>query len=381
MAPRVLRIGGRLDRYVGGLFVSSYATAFLLVVGLFLILDMAGNLDGYLEVWPDGRRASGFLITRYYLLHVPFLFLQVAPFVTLVAGLFTVARLQRANESVAILASGVSSWRILAPLLFLGTACGAGMFGLRELASSALADRRDVLRFVLENQSYDVVYPHLRLRDLNGSVVMMDEFRPLTPLPPEAGDVPLPPAPEIRGFQAILRSRTQWSDTLAARATYVPRGTRMGWRLEGGAHEEVAGSQQQAPVEWLEGFDFTPGLAVTTWRAHDNPLELSFGEVRDLARRDPDNVVFQTLLQYHLTFPLANLVLLLVGLPLLLRHDRVRGATGLAASVVLCVLYFSADFVLRNMGTQGTLEPLLAAWLPILAFGSLGLVLFDSMQS
>lgn len=381
MRQRGLRIGGRLDRYVGGLFVSSYATAFMLVVGLFVILDMASNLENYVDNWPDGHRAPSFLVVRFYLLHVPFLFLQVAPFVTLVAGLFTVAKLRRVHETVAALASGVSAWRLLAPVFLFGALCAVGMFGLRELASRALADRRDVLHFVLDEKTWDPVYENLRIRDLNGSVVLLDQFRPATPLPPEAGDVPVPPAPEVRGLQAVLRSRTQWSDTEARAAQYVPRGSKMGWRLVDGLREEVAGSQRSEAIEWLDGFEFTPALAITSWRARENPLELSFSEVRDLARRDPDNVKFQTLLQYHLTFPLANLVLLLVGLPLLMRNEGVRPGFGLAAGVLLCITYFSAEFVLRNMGLQGTLDPLLAAWLPVLAFGSLGIVLYDSMQS
>jgi lipopolysaccharide export LptBFGC system permease protein LptF len=381
MTRRGLRIGGRLDRYVGWLFVSSYATAFLLVVGLFLILDMSSNLDDYVEPWPRGGHAPSFLIVRYYLLDIPFLFLQIAPFVTLVAGLFTVSKLLRVNEAVAALAAGVSSWRLLAPVFLLGVLCGFGMFGLSEIASRSLADRRDALRYVLDNKRYDLVYQNLRLRDLNGNVVMLDEFRPAIPLPPEAGDVDVPAQPEVRGLQAILRSRTQFMNTQASRATYVARGERMGWKLDGGVHEEVAGSQTTTPVEWLDGFDFTPSLAVTYSRAMDNPLDLSFSEVRELARRDPDNVKFQTLMQYHLTFPLANLVLLLVGLPILLRHDRRRNTAGLASGALLCIFYFAADFVLRNMGLQGSLDPLLAAWLPVLVFGSLGLVLYDSMQS
>ena len=155
----------------------------------------------------------------------------------------------------------------------------------------------------------------------------------------------------------------------------------MGWRLEGGVDREVADSQKKEAIEWLSGVEFAPELAITYWRAIEDPLSLSFSEVRDLARRDPDNVVFQTLMQYHLTFPLANLVLLLVGLPVLLRPDSRRGALGLAIGCLLCVFYFAADFVLRNMGIQGSLDPVLAAWLPVLTFGSLGLVLYDSMQS
>jgi lipopolysaccharide export system permease protein len=381
MSSRGLRIGGRLDRYVGGLFVSSYATAFFLVVGLFLILDMASNLDDYLEAWPGGGRASNFLIARYYLLDVPFLFLQVGPFVTLVAGLFTVSKLLKVNETIAALAAGVSSWRLLAPVYLLGALCGAGMFGLREIASTDLAARRDALRYVLDNKSKDQVYANVWLRDPNGSAVRLDEFRPATPLPPEANAGATPNAPEVRGLEATLRSPSQWSSTEAPRATYVARGTRMGWKLEGGVHREVAGSQRSDAIEWLDGFDFTPELAVTYWRARENPLELSFSEVRELARRDPDNVVYQTLLQYLLTFPLANLVLLLCGLPILMRHDRKRNTEGIAAGAILCIFYFATDFVLRNLGLQGSLDPLFAAWLPVLIFGSLGLVLYDSMKS
>ena len=57
-----MRIGGmtlfgRLDRYVGGLFLAAYATAFLLIVGLTTIVFLATNLDHF-EPWPDGSSAN-----------------------------------------------------------------------------------------------------------------------------------------------------------------------------------------------------------------------------------------------------------------------------------------------------------------------------------
>ena len=115
-------------------------------------------------------------------------------------------------------------------------------------------------------------------------------------------------------------------------------------------------------------------------KAHKRPLDLSFGEVRELAVRDPDDVRFQTLLQYHLTFPLAHVVLLLVGLPLLLRQERGQ-VEGIAGGFILCVIYFGSDFVTRSLGLQGALSPMLASWLPVLFFGSLGVVLTGSMRS
>ncbi|MFN0243981.1 MAG: LptF/LptG family permease [Planctomycetota bacterium] len=371
MSRRGLKIGGRLDRYVATLFVSSYATAFFLVVGLFLILDMASNLDEHVETWKDGTHAPTLLILRFYVLSIPFLFLQVAPFVTLVAGLFTAVKLLRYNEVIAALSAGVSSRRLLAPVFVGGALCGVGMFELRELVGSSIARQRDSVKYILQEKQYDVVYEELWLRDLNGSVVHLKEFRPAS------GSRPA----EARGLQATLRSVSRWSSTQAARAVYETRNGRLGWWLDGGTRQEVRGEHRREPIEVLEGFDFDPELAVTFHRARQNPMELTFSEARELARRDPDSVVYATLLQYHVTFPLANLVLLLVGLPALMRSRRGKAIEGMAAGCMLCIFYFAADFVLTNLGLQGGMDPYLAAWLPALFFGSVGLVLLESMES
>jgi len=373
-----LKIGGRLDRYVGSLFLGGYATAFLLVVGLFLILSMASNLDDYLEPWPDGSRVPTVILLRYYALTVPFVFLQLAPFVTLVAGMFTVTRLLRHQEAVASLAAGISAHRLLAPVFLGGFLVTAGMFGMREFMSAPLfkgasvANKRDALLFVLEEQSFERVYENLWLRDLEGSVVHLQEFRPAT------GD---PPVAEARGIEATVNRSSEWITIAADRAVYVQRDGHPDWMLEGGQRREIQGNQTVRDVTWLDEFPFTPELALSFHRARERPHELSFEEARQLARRDPDSVVYQTLLQYHLTFPLANLVLLLVGLPMLMRYERGRGTEGLALGCLLCVFYFAADFVFRNLGFGGNLDPKLAAWLPVLFFGSLGLVLFDSMRT
>jgi len=379
MNTRRLKIGGHIDRYVGSLFLASYATALFLVVGLFLILDLASNLDEFIEPMKDGSATPGLLIVRYYLLNIPFLFLQVAPFVTLVAGLFTVSKLLKYNETTAVLGAGVSAHRLLAPLLVFATLLAAGMFELRESLSFQLAAKRDSLRYTITRKVTDQVYPHLFLKDQNGSVLHLAQFRPSTGNPPHA---------EVQGLEATLLSASfvppslvspsRWVQINADRAVYVRQGTSTGWRLENGVRREVSGWQ---PVERLEGFDFTPELALTFHRASDAPLDLSYREAREMARRDPDNVIYQTLMQYHLTFPLANLVLLLVGLPLLMHHERRRGAQNLAAGCTLCILFFATDFVFRNLGLQASLDPRLAAWMPILVFGSLGIVLYDSMRT
>jgi lipopolysaccharide export system permease protein len=341
---------------------------------MFLILDMSSHLDEFLEPWPDGRRVSSSVIARYYLANTPFLFLQAAPFVTLIAGLFTLTRLMRSNEVAAAMAAGISARRVLLPIFAGGVLAGGAMVVVREVATESILPLRDSLRYVLEEKSFDEVYRTLRMRTESGSLLRLTEYRP--------GDEAT--APSGWDLAVHLRSGPTWVATIRAdRATFAERDGVWGLSLEGGRRIEVSEQRQVTEQDWLGPleFPFSPSLALTFLRARDNPLELSYREAKTLGASDPDSVVYQTLTQYHLTFPLANLVLLLVGLPLLMRHERGGGAEGLAKGLMLCLFFFAADFVCRNLGVQGSLDPLLASWLPILFFGSVGLVLYDSLPT
>jgi len=364
-----LRLFGKLDGYVGGLFLAAYATSFLLVVGLVMIFNLASNLDWF-EPWEDGSRASTPTILRYYLLETPFLYLQVAPFVTVVAGLFSVSRLVRHNEMVAVLASGVSARRLLLPIFAGGALAAVGMFALRELATEALGFKRDSLLDVLENRRAERVFENLWFRDDYGNVVRLVEFRPATGSPPLA---------EVRGLEVTLQDAGVAKLVRAERAVWTRFEHGDGWRLEGGSVQEVENQSRTYPIDVLSGVSFTPADVLLVDKGRDRAMELSFGELQRLARRDPDDVSYQTLLQYHLTFPLANLVLLLVALPRMVGRERGHAIEGLVEGCLLCVFYFCFDFVTRALGMEGSLSPLLASWLPVLTFGSLGAVLLDSM--
>jgi lipopolysaccharide export system permease protein len=343
-----MALGGRLDRYVGGIFLGAFGVALLLVVGLFLIVDLAGNLDDYL-----GREGQTGKVLRYYLLHTPFLYLQVAPFVTLMAGLFTVLRLQKNREVYAALGAGVSTRRMILPILALG--------GL-----SALEGKRD-----------PGVFEDLRLKDPAGKMIELGAFYP--GVEASFGAQPGPGA----SFAALdvirLDDQGRWIHYLAGGGTY----TGGAWQLDEAWVEEVTDQDyasrelERLPAE----LEFDPMDAWIAWKGRNEPLDLSYAEALELSRRDPDNVQYQTLLLHMLAFPLANVVLLLVGLPFLMQFERGRGSEGLVAGFLLCVFYFAADFVSLNMGLQGHASPALSSFLPTLLFGSLGLVLTSSARS
>lgn len=367
---RRFALGGRLDRYVASLFAGSYGVACGLVIGLFLVLDIASNLDDYLREEAGTATPSGWTVLRYYAHELPFLWLKLAPFVTLLAGLFTLSKLIRHRELVACLAAGRSTHRVLLPLFLCAGTLAVSMVAMGEFFTERLGARRDALLDALVERRPFPVHENLWVKDAAGNPIRLGSYEEQEP-------------PVVHQLEATRIAGDPWVEVEALRADWEP--ATQSWRLVGGRRlfldELTAPPERVAELEGADPiFGFRPRDVRTVAKSRERPLDLSFSEVRRLAGRDPDNAAWQTLLQVHLTFPMAHIVLLLVGLPLLARQER-RQVEGLAAGFLLCVLFYGVDFLFRTLGMRGVLPPLLASWIPVLFFGSLGTVLYAGARS
>jgi len=84
------------------------------------------------------------------------------------------------------------------------------------------------------------------------------------------------------------------------------------------------------------------------------------------------------ILAKHVRFadPVNNLILLLLALPFILSRERnIKASAGL--SVLMTGAYFAFIHVTRVVG----LPPMLAAFLPIVLFGTVAAVMLDSIKT
>jgi lipopolysaccharide export system permease protein len=369
MRAGALPFASRLDRYVARLFALSYCAAFFLVVGLFVIIDMATNLDEYLSPDRGGYAPPTWLVGKYYLLQLPFLYLQMSPYVTLVAGMFTAAKLARSNEVVAALGAGVSLRRLLLPVYASAALLAVAMFLLREHATSGLGRQRDLLQDHLKERRAEPRPENLVVWDKRRRPVTLREYVVRTD----------PMESEATGLSARLREGELLVSIDARRARPLSGGR---WTLEEGRRLEDDGNARRTrKLDVLDDPRFTPEEVELSWKARDHPMDLSHAELTDLLAREPSNLQYRTLVQYNLTFPLAGLVLLLVGLPFVVGDERGKAGERIARGFLLCVVYFGVDFVARTLGLQGAVGPVFSGWLPLVLFGSLGVVLTASMRS
>ena len=105
-----------IDRYLLRQFVQTFLICFLSLIGLFVVIDLFTNLEHFVTA---GREAGGVMsfIAQYYMYKtIPF-FDRTGGLLALVSAMFTVSWIQRHNEMTALMAAGVSRFRVLLPII------------------------------------------------------------------------------------------------------------------------------------------------------------------------------------------------------------------------------------------------------------------------
>lgn len=85
---------------------------------------------------------------------------------------------------------------------------------------------------------------------------------------------------------------------------------------------------------------------------------------------------FEVALCQRMSLPFSCLVFGLFGIPLGLRPQRTNTSIGLGLSLVFILFYYVLMTLGRSLGINGVVSPMLAAWLPNIVFGAIGIFLF-----
>ena len=365
----------RVDRYIVRIFVSSYLVAFLFFFGAFVVIDLFSNIDDFIDTGRAHNLEGSDIFRRvcgYYLYGSPAVFLQVAPFVTVIGVIVTVARLQQANELIPILMSGRSVYRTLRPIFVCGGVLTILMILMQELVAPHVAARRiSIGEFLKDGHQHVAV--ESSLVDEQGNLwrgIKYDVKR----------DKIIEATVERREEGRVLLAR-KVRDLVYDHSSNPP-----GWRATGpGFHwleigyEAGAEKRQETEARFIVSSLEPRQIDAYMMEAFD----LSFRDLGFLVATTPmerHRPRYIVLLHYHITFPLTNVLLILLALPFVVRYEKKGLMVGLALAFVSCALYFGSDFALRSLG-ENHLHPVLAAWFTPIFFGALGISLFDGIRT
>ena len=360
-----------LTRYILGEILSHT----LIGCALFTFILFMPYLPHVLEMVV--RNSSTFSnAAEIFLFTLPNLFRVTIPMSVLVGVLLGLSRLAADSEIIAMRASGLGIGyfvRVSAIVAVGGTLAGlANSLYLAPRANRAILDMEQALE---TSQASYQIQPRVFYEDFKNFVLYVQNVRSGTGASNWdqvfMADVSDPSAPRI---------------TTAASATVVSDSTQvLLMRLRNGAqHDTVADQPDQYNIR-----------AFTTT---DRPLELSAQSDVHLGRRDtaiyaltmgallervrgPDPKPFLIELNNRFAFPIACLVLMLVGVPLGVASRRGGKSSGFVYTILLVFLYYFLSATGTALGRQNKLPVFLAVWSANILFAGAGVFLLWQMAS
>ncbi|HUB28557.1 MAG TPA: LPS export ABC transporter permease LptG [Terracidiphilus sp.] len=360
-----------LTRYILGEILSHTLIGGVIFTFILFMRDLNHILEVLVRnssTWAD--------VLQVFVLNMPNTFKVTIPMAVLVGILLGLSRLAADSEIIAMRASGMGIGyfvRVASIIAVTGTALGlVNSIYVAPRANQAILDLQQALE--TSQASYEI-QPRVFYEEFRNRVLYVQNVRAGTGA-----------SNWDRVFMADVTDPTTPLITTATSATVVSDSTQeLLMRLRDGVeHDTVAGQPDQ--------------YKVSTFKSTDLPLPLSQqGEVH-LGRLDtaiyampmktleqrihgPDSNRFLIELHTRFSYPVACLVLMLVGVPLGATSRRGGKSSGFVFTLLLVVLYYVLSFTGVSLGRQGRLSPFLAVWLANIVFATAGSFLLWQMAT
>jgi lipopolysaccharide export system permease protein len=385
-----------LDRQRYWAFFKAYVICFVALVGLYIVIDAFSNFDEF------SKRAEGAaemfqVMGRFYLVHMSLFYDRLCGVIGMMAAIFTVTWMQKNNELLAMLAAGISTQRVIRPV-WVATLMVSGLAVLnQELIMPRYADELqkshddDGVRKVHVSGRYDSngLLIHGGEADRNARTVF--QFN---------ATLPVPVFGTIRELEAKQARYIPEGDPKAPlTGGWLLRGARLNPPVEADALKDKD-NRLLVRLDTLAGFPPPVGdltdlggesyflrtdmkfEAVTRnrqWYQFAPTLELVRG-LTDPANA-PERMEIAVFLHARILRPLSSLALMMLSLPLVLGGYGRNMFINLGLSLGTSALFYGLAFMCQYLGNNGAVSPELAAWAPLVGFGTLAVARWDTIRT
>lgn len=355
-----------VDRYLCVHFLASLVGVLFIVAVVILIAEVGNIYGDILAERPDVK-----WIIAYLALAMPASLAEVVPLATAVALLWTLMRLSRQNELLALFCGGLSPARVSVPFLGAGLALSVALFMLNEMVLHRTAELADsILRIQIkdEGQTYLTRGQQVYQKGAERRFYSMDRFDPRNL--------------EMTRPTIVVLDNEVWRPILrveADKAWQVGPAEDRRWRFSNAYvwHFSATGSEVPTAMRHRDFIDLEMEKDLPTFLARpQKPRFQRFTELFERVRAlkssrhsAPDEL---TELHLKVAFPLAPLVVALLVCSFAVHPKAGRVFVQFGSGMALVLAYYAMSLMLRRLGYMSLVPPALAAWTPNLVFLVLG---------
>ncbi|MGB0714566.1 MAG: LptF/LptG family permease [Phycisphaerae bacterium] len=364
-----------IDRYIFRSLLTNYLISLFVMLCLYVTLDMFVNMDEFTE---DGSPPLTvvFNMVDYYWPNLFLYFSQLSGAITLFSCMAVLARMRRLNEMTAILASGVSLWRVARPIVIFGISTSMLLVVDTEFIIPSVAH---LLARDHDDADGERAYEVLFVKDRDNALLSAGEFHPRTK--------------QLKRILVLVRdeygrvARTVEADSAVWEPPPIP-GEPGRWILTRG--------QQVSRVHYEDDI-FGPRFGVNSSLLQNYPSDLSPEQL--LLRQSESWIKFLSLSQLRqqelrqdtdlgtilrakhqrVTAPIMSMVLLLLGLPFFLDRSPANVLSDTGKCILACGSCFLVSFVGQSVRPEA--GSAIVAWIPIFLYTTIAVVLIDRIRT
>lgn len=351
------------DRYI-----LSELTGPLFLSGFGFLLFMVANILFLLVEQITLKQIPLFAVLEMLLLRIPAMLVLTFPVAMLFATLLGLGRLAADHEIMAMRTSGIRFIRLALPILCLALGLTVFTFFTNEKISPwATHQSENIVRRILLRQTLPPVEANVFIHGPNGTTFYIGSLDKTEKMLHhvmifEPSDAPYP--------RMTVADRARYD----GQRFYLYKGSVHQYASNGLTRYETSFDQMVVPVM------FDPDLFV----AQKTPFEMNAGELKQqielLKRSGLSTQSLSTEYHFKWSLPFGCLVAGFIGIPLGVRFPNGGRFITVALSVLLLFAYYCLFAVSRSLGTLGMLPPVVAAWLPNVILGVIGLKLLFSEE-
>lgn len=345
----------KIDIYIVKQFLQTILFGLLAFLIIFLIIDMMENLDDFID-----QNVAGVLVVQYYIVFIPEILRLMLPIAVLLSALFTVGKMETANELTAIKASGVSIYRFMIP--FIITALGISLFSIYFGGYIVPMANKHKVFIEQKHMKKDLITVgnNIFFSDSEERIVTISFY-----------DVTINEANRISIQEFSDTNLTKMIERFDANKMRYDS-TNSAWILLNGIHRQFQDSTESAEyfeAKSLNYLNFHPKDVVMKQR---KAQEMTLDELDEFAQNllRAGNDPTRTLIEYHsrIAFAFTSFVVVLFGLPFSVNKRRGGVAIQFGVSILITFVYLVLLKMIEAFGKNGVLDPVLTAWFANILF-------------
>jgi len=390
-----------IDRYVILSFVKNYVISFMVLVGMYVVLDMVFNFNNLVDFQQTSSTgltvfAALYDIFDYYFYQCFLIFVHLSGIIPVVAAAFTLMRLSRFNELTALLAAGVPLLRIAAPVILVAVALNGLLLVDQEVIIPSMIPKlireHDEVRKGTRNY-----YSVELMQDGAGNLISAARY-----FPNPQGEPPYLLDIDVIEQASVKRAQPDGTERIVLVPESHLTADEAHWNAALQQWDLINGRR----VTGLRAKRVSPEEPVASYKSNVTPEEIAlyrsgaFVELLPTHRIDQlldrPNLYGKTDLlrvkHWRFTQPLMNVVLLLLAIPCVLTREPGTLKRAAMKTLILTGLAMGGMFLFHQFA--GSPPPgmaaspsgpntwaMLMAWVPIFAFGPLSVFLLDRVKT